>query len=122
MKLHLERAAGFNAITAHDTTSITVNGIPCSHSIVVPHQGAVSEQPGLAFETLTESIFAQLALAKPELVLLGTGQKQRFPNPKLIAALTNSRIGVEVMTTGAACRTFNILVAEGRQCVALLLK
>jgi uncharacterized protein len=57
----------------------------------------------------------------PELVLLGTGARLRFPPPEILQPLHRAGIGVEVMDTGAACRTFNILVAEGRQVVAGLL-
>ena len=57
---------------------------------------------------------------EPEIVLLGTGDRQHFPHPRLLAPLTERRIGVEVMDTRAACRTFNILVAEGRRVAAAL--
>jgi uncharacterized protein len=53
--------------------------------------------------------------------LLGTGSRQRFPAPRLTRALAEARIGLEVMTTPAACRTYNILMAEGRKVVAALL-
>jgi len=55
-------------------------------------------------------------------VLLGTGSRQRFPRPALYVALTRARIGVEVMDTAAACRTYNILTAEGRRVVAAVLQ
>jgi len=57
----------------------------------------------------------------PELVILGTGRRQRFPRTELIAPLVRAGIGWEVMDTGAACRTFNVLVAEGRRVAAALL-
>jgi uncharacterized protein len=53
--------------------------------------------------------------------LLGTGSRQRFPHPRLSRALSEARIGLEVMTTAAACRTYNILMAEGRKVAAALL-
>ena len=65
--------------------------------------------------------FAGLLQFEPELVLLGTGAKQQFPHPALIRALTDARISVEPMDTRAACRTFNILVAENRRVVAALI-
>ena len=59
---------------------------------------------------------------QPEVALLGTGATIRFPHPRLTRALTDARIGLEVMDTPAACRTFNILAAEGRKvAVAILL-
>jgi len=54
-------------------------------------------------------------------LLLGTGPSQRFPDPPLYAELYRSRVGFEIMDTGAACRTYNVLVGEGRAVVAALL-
>lgn len=54
-------------------------------------------------------------------MLFGSGASLRFPHPKLTADLARARIGVEAMDTAAACRTYNILLAEGRRVVALLL-
>lgn len=59
---------------------------------------------------------------EPELVLLGTGQTQEFLPPPTMMAFYERGIGVEVMTTAAACRTFNILVTEGRNVVAALMQ
>ena len=73
------------------------------------------------FTDLTESDFADLAALGVEIILLGTGAVQKFPHPRLTRALIEKRIGLEVMNTGAACRTYNILVAEGRSVAAALL-
>lgn len=67
---------------------------------------------------------ADLATAldtKPELILLGTGATQQFPSPQLMAAVLRQGVGLEVMDTAAACRTYNVLAAEGRAVVAALL-
>jgi len=58
---------------------------------------------------------------QPEIVVLGSGPRQRFPEPRLLAAIMTRGIGCEVMDTGAACRTYNVLVSEGRRAVAALL-
>jgi uncharacterized protein len=58
---------------------------------------------------------------KPEIVLLGTGATFVFPDPARLAPLRDARVGVEVMDTAAACRTYNILLAEGRNVVAALI-
>ena len=63
------------------------------------------------FEHLTEADFAALAALAPEVALLGTGATLRFPHPRLMRALVDAGIGLEVMDTPAACRTFNILVS-----------
>jgi uncharacterized protein len=62
-----------------------------------------------------------LAELRPEVVILGTGVKLRFPPPSLTRALVEANIGLEVMDTGAACRTYNILMGDGRRVVAALL-
>ena len=67
------------------------------------------------FAHLTVENFAELAALGVEIVLLGTGARQRFPHPKLTASLGAARVGLEVMDLKAACRTYNILVAEARK-------
>jgi len=62
-----------------------------------------------------------VARLAPAVALLGTGAEQHFPSPELLAPLTSAGVGVEVMTTAAACRTYNILMAEGREVAAMLL-
>ena len=74
-----------------------------------------------SFDALAAADFESLLEQRPELVVLGTGDRQRFPHPRLTAALTAVRIGVEAMDTRAACRTYNILMSEGRKVVAALL-
>jgi uncharacterized protein len=64
---------------------------------------------------------ARILALDPELVLLGTGHRQMFPSTAFRAQFLSVGIGFEVMDTGAACRTFNVLVAEQRRVVALLL-
>jgi uncharacterized protein len=121
LKLHLERNSGKNAIVAIEPDAITVNDQVYRESVLVPSEGMVQLLGSLQFADLTADHFQQLLAAKPEIVLLGTGNKQRFVHPRLIAALSAARIGVECMATPAACRTFSILVSEGRRCDAILL-
>jgi uncharacterized protein len=72
-------------------------------------------------DALTADDFAALLQDKPDIVLLGTGATQRFLHPRVLAPLTNAGVGVETMDTRAACRTYNILVGEGRRVAALLI-
>jgi uncharacterized protein len=76
---------------------------------------------GLAFEDFTVEDFIQLAILAPEIIVLGTGAKQHFPDYDLLQPLINKQIGLEVMATDAACRTYNILMSEGRRVAAALL-
>ena len=66
-------------------------------------------------EDLSTGAFDTIAALQPELVLLATGDQQRFPIPALMAYLPSRGIGLEVMTSAAACRTYNVLVAEDRR-------
>jgi uncharacterized protein len=88
---------------------------------VLTPEAIVTEWAPQGFDGLTADDFAGLIAGAPEIVLLGTGPKIRFPHPRLTHALTDARIGLEVMDTPAACRTFNILAAEGRKVLAALL-
>ncbi|HET7307999.1 MAG TPA: Mth938-like domain-containing protein [Gammaproteobacteria bacterium] len=73
------------------------------------------------FADLAAEHWDALLARKPDLVLLGTGKSQQFPAPEVMAPLYRAGVGVEVMKTAAACRTFNILTNEGRNVVAGLL-
>jgi len=74
-----------------------------------------------SFEALDEASFETLATLSPELVIFGSGSRLRFPKPGLLKPLMARRIGFETMDTAAACRTYNVLLAEGRAVVAALL-
>ena len=122
MKLHLSNPSGANSITGHGDGYVEINGHRRTTSLVVtPQTLYLDEWAGLDFAQLNEDHFARLAQLKPEMVLLGTGAKLRFPHPRLSRALVDARIGLDVMDTGAACRTYNILMAEGRNVLAVIL-
>ena len=88
--------------------------------VVAPDALVNAWAPG-GFEALSEDDFARVASLSPEIVLLGTGAQQRFPHPRLYRALTDAGIGVEVMDSAAAARTYNIIAAEGRRVAAAIL-
>ena len=121
MKLRADRIEGQNAIARHGPGGVLVNGAEHRHSVIVPWEGAVLRWPVDRFEDLAELHFGQLAALEPELVIFGSGARLRFVRPALMRALIDQRIGVETMDTAAACRTYNVLLAEGRSVVAALL-
>ncbi len=121
MKLQAESAEGVNLIRAFEPGRIVVNADTYAHSVIVPPTGAVQAWACLKVEDLTLADFEQLAQARPEVVILGSGTTLRFPSPALLRPLMAARIGLETMDTAAACRTYNILVAEGRQVFAALI-
>ena len=91
-----------------------------SSFIMAPHQ-LIENWPPQTIPALTLEHLAQVLPLDPEVVILGTGQKLEFPEPFITAPLLNSGIGVEVMDSAAACRTYNILMQEGRHVVAALI-
>ena len=121
MKLHADRAEGVNVINACTVDAVSVNGESYAHSILVSHVGPVQAWPVATLDELQEAHFADILAAAPEVVILGSGPRLRFPHPALLRSLMAARIGVETMDTAAACRTYNILASEGRNVVAALL-
>ena len=115
MKLHPDAQTALNTITAHDEGFIEINAQRFEYSVFAMPEGEVQSLPARDFASLTEQVFLDLAALQPELVILGTGKKQHFPHPKLTKALLERRIGIESMSTAAAARTYNILMAEGRK-------
>lgn len=120
MKLHSTATQQYQTVTAYDENGVEINLIPFSYSLVVLPEIAPSSWPVTSFDALTAEHFEQIDAITPDVVILGTGARQRFVHPRLTASLTARRIGVECMDNQAACRTYNILMAEGRK-VALAL-
>jgi len=120
MKFHLQAPAA-NVISALGKDWIRIGETEYRQNLIVMPDAVVTGWAPAGFAALTGANFAALLQYQPELVLLGTGAQQRFPHPRLLADLSRARIGVEAMDTRAACRTFNILVAEDRRVVAALL-
>jgi uncharacterized protein len=120
MKLHSTPTQQYQTITAYDEAGVEINLIRFQHSLIVMPEVAPVAWPVASFDALTAENFDQIGAMTPDVVILGTGARQRFIHPRLIASLTATRTGVECMDNQAACRTYNILMAEGRK-VALAL-
>jgi uncharacterized protein len=115
MKLHSTPTQQYQTVTGYEDDWIEINAARFTHSLIVlpevlPARWAVS-----SFDALQASDFAAVEALRPDLLILGTGRRQRFVAPGLIASLLSQRIGVECMDNQAACRTYNILMAEGRK-------
>jgi uncharacterized protein len=120
MKLHQTRAQGRNLFTGYGPGYVSVNGTRWESSVIVLADR--TERWDVAgFDALTEDAFTRLAKLPIEILLLGSGARLRFPHPRLTQALSRAGIGLEVMDTQAACRTYNILLEEGRRVAAALL-
>src|SRR5512146_1417394 len=109
MKLHPSSPASAQTITAYGDDYVMVNGARRDASAVVTPERIVAWE-NRTFAQLTREDFTFLAGLGVEIVLLGTGPRQRFPHPRLSAPLAAAGVGLEVMDLKAACRTYNILV------------
>ena len=121
MKLHSDPQSSQNTITGYGIGYIEVNKTPYPNALIVQPDTdvlpwAVEDQAELSVEH-----FAKLATLKPELVIIGTGKQQLFLKPNLLQPLIQAKIGFEMMDSQAACRTYNILMSEGRKVLAAIL-
>jgi uncharacterized protein len=120
VKLHAPAPSALNTISGYGEGFVMVNGQRFDKNLIVmPDRLLPWDVAG--FDALKESDFQALADLDLEVVLLGTGPKLRFPHPRLTQALARKRVGVEAMDLQAACRTYNILMAEERRVAAALL-
>ena len=120
MKLHLAQNQGQQLFTAYGAGYVAVNNVRYEKSVLVT-PSSVGDWPVAKFEDLSAADFLFIAALKAEVVIFGTGPVQRFPRADLARALAASGAGVEIMDSKAACRTYNILAAEGRGVVAAIL-
>jgi len=121
MKLHDDSAANSHAITACGAGYVAIDGRRVGRSVLVLPDRVDAEWGPPDFAGLTTTHLAALAALGCDVILLGTGERQQFPAPALLRPLIEARIPVEVMDTPAACRTYGILVAEGRRVAAALI-
>ena len=120
MKFEQDNAHGRNTFTGYGEGYVEVNRQRHAASLVVSADRVIVDWPAISIDALTADHFAAVVALAPEIVLLGTGARFAFPAPALLAPLRQAGIGVEVMDTPAACRTYNILLGEGRNVVAAL--
>jgi uncharacterized protein len=121
VKIEREQAEGKNTFTGYGDGYVEVNRARHSESLVVSADRLITDWPATSVDALSADHLAAIAELKPEIVLLGTGMTLRFPEAARLAPLYKAGIGVEVMDTPAACRTYNILLGEGRNVVAALI-
>lgn len=121
MKLEPARSDGRNLITAYGEAYVTVNATRYAGNVVVLPDRIIPDWTAASFDTLTPADFEFLAGLGNAILLLGTGPQLRFPRPELLAPLARRNKSLEVMDLRAACRTYNLLIGEGRDAVAALL-
>jgi len=121
MKLHLTTAENSNLITGYGDDFIEINKKRYSQNLIVLANDLFLDWDVSNFAALTPTHFDRIVEINPEVLLLGTGAKHQFLHPKIAQNLTTKNVPVECMTTAAACRTYNILMSEGRHVAAALL-
>jgi uncharacterized protein len=121
MKLHLAKTAGQNQFTGYGEGYVAVNNQRYERSLVVTPEAIHDAWAVTGVDNLGTNALEFLLTLKPEILLLGTGTTHRFPGTSAMREFARAQIGVESMDTPAACRTFNILMAEGRNVVAAII-
>ncbi len=121
MKLHTTNTAGLNLFTAYGDDYAAVNQEKHQKNIILLPDSIVPEWTTATVISLTEADMQILLGLGTEIILLGTGKRLRFPPGELLRPFAQAGIGLDVMDLQAACRTYNILAAEGRKVAAALL-
>lgn len=121
MKLHLTTAENNYLITAYGADYIEINKQRYEQNLIVMPDTLMQDWQPRSFSELCHEHFEQIATLNPEVVILGTGTTHQFLHPRHYQNLTERSIPLECMTTAAACRTYNILMSEGRRVAAALI-
>lgn len=121
MKLTDDQNVRMNFVRSYAPGEVRIAESVMRTSCIVSADRIVSDWPPDTIADLTTAHLDAVFALDPEVIVLGTGERQQFPSPALMSTALQRGIGFEVMDTGAACRTFNILIAEGRRAVAALL-
>lgn len=120
MEFSQDPGTATNRIQAYYDDYIIVSGQKYYDRFLIMPETLISPWGPPTFQELTENHFLELLAFKPQLVIIGCGKVLKFLSSDLMESLRSEGIGVEVMTTPAACRTYTLLQAEGRNVLALL--
>lgn len=121
MKMLLDDAPGLNLISACEADGVIIQGQRHAFSLVIYPRTIDNNWTVESIAQLTPESLTSVVAQAPEVLILGTGVRQQFPAPQQLAPLINASIGYEIMDNRAACRTFNILLGEGRNAALILL-
>ncbi|QCU90164.1 Mth938-like domain-containing protein [Thiomicrorhabdus sediminis] len=121
MKFTEHRDSNINAIKHYEPGLVKVNNLTFTHSCYITQHKTEQHWPCNAIEQLDQSLLEQLLAEKPEVIILGSGDKQQFPAAQWFAFCASQGIGLEVMANDAACRTYNVLTTEDREVVLALI-
>lgn len=121
MRFTQDSASGINLIRAYGNGELRVNENVYRGAVILSASTVIAEPNIKNLEALTALDVSRTLALEPEMILLGTGERQVFPAPAYGAQFLRTGIGFEVMDTSAACRTYNVLAGEQRRVVAVLL-
>lgn len=122
MELTLNPAGGVNAVTSLSADGIKIGEVRYAESLLVSADRIEHPWPVTAADQLDAGAARELLAWEPEVVIVGTGSRLEFPGGEFAAALMRSGVGIEAMDNRAACRTYNVLVSEGRKVLAALIQ
>ncbi|MDQ5769837.1 Mth938-like domain-containing protein [Thiothrix subterranea] len=118
MKFSEELNSAHYRITGYGDTWVAVNQNPLSNSFLIGSQTLITDWQPQSIQALQPAHLEPLFAIGAEVILIGTGKNQQFPSPDLWKVLVQNGVGFEVMTTAAACRTYNVLLSEARRVAA----
>lgn len=121
MKFNLDQPAAINVVRGYGPGTIRIGERTFSRSLIVTATRIIEDWRPLGIPDLKVTDLDLLLELRPEVLLIGSGTRQVFPDRATLAALYSAGLGFEIMDTGAACRTYNVLVAEGREVAAALI-
>ena len=121
MKLTDEKTAGAFLVRSYSPGALRVGEEVLHESCVLRADRLIRDWRPRSIEELTVADLEVALALEPELIVLGVGERQRFPNIEVMSAVLARGVGCEAMTTDAACRTYNVLVSEDRRVVAALI-
>jgi uncharacterized protein len=121
MNISLDTHAGAYHIKSYQPGKLIINEQQHVSSVIISLTQLITNWRPQTLAELNLEDFAAILALEPEIVLLGTGEHLLFPDPALLIPCYEQKVGIEVMNTQAACRTFEVLAAENRRVVAALL-
>lgn len=121
MKFSLDQPSSTHVVRAYGPGMLRIGDRSYDASLIVTATTLIERWRPRRMEDLEPGDLEPILALQPEVLLVGSGLRQQFPGRAVLAALYESHVGFEVMDTGAACRTYNVLVAEGRKVAAALI-
>ena len=118
MELQLENHRLGYRIDSFVDNSVVIGKVRYTASLIVTPEQVIHDWPPQHPDQLTIDDLGTILALEPELILVGTGNALRFPDSVILKGVIRAGIGIDFMDSRAACRTYNVLAAEGRHVAA----